>query len=137
MAVSSVKAVFNDDINRVWETVTSLEKYSWRSDLSKIEILNDKQFIEYTKDGYATVFTITLTEPYKRWEFDIENDNMQGHWVGVFTQMGEQTQIDFTEEVTAKKLIMKPFVRMYLKKQQALYIGDLSKTLANNAEEIE
>lgn len=26
------------DIQKVWETVTSLEKYTWRSDLSKIEI---------------------------------------------------------------------------------------------------
>ena len=134
MAISSVTAVFDNNLSRVWETVTSLENHSWRSDLSKIEVINEKQFIEYTNDGYATVFTITLAEPCKRWKFDIENDNMKGHWVGVFTQKGERTQIDFTEEVTAKKLIMKPFVKMYLKKQQAVYIRDLSEALANNRE---
>lgn len=52
---------------------------SWRSDLSKIEILNENQFIEYTKDGCMTIFTITIREPFKRWEFDMENDNIKGH----------------------------------------------------------
>lgn len=129
MAVSTIKAVFQSDIQRVWETVTSLKDYAWRSDLSKIEIINEKQFIEYTKDGYPTTFTITTTEPCKRWEFDMENSNMKGHWTGVFVQKDGSTEIDFTEEVTAKKAIMKPFVKAYLKKQQALYIEDLRKAL--------
>lgn len=129
MAVSNVKVTFQSNIQTVWEKVTSLEDYSWRSDLGKIEVLNKTQFIEYTKEGFATTFTVTGTEPCKRWEFDMENDNMKGHWIGVFTQKGEQTEIDFTEEVTAKKMIMKPFVKSYLKKQQAQYISDLKKAL--------
>lgn len=129
MAVSNIKAVFQCDIQRVWEVVTSLEHYTWRSDLGKIEIINEKQFIEYTKDGYATTFTITAKEPYKRWEFDMENDHIKGHWVGIFTQKGKQAEIDFTESVDAKKIFMKPFVKTYLKKQQALYVSDLRKTL--------
>ena len=131
MTVSNIKATFQNDVQKLWETVTSLEEYAWRSDLSKIEILNEKQFIEYTKNGYATNFTITDVEPCKRWEFDMENDNMKGHWTGIFTQNGKQTEIDFTEDVTAKKAIMKPFVKAYLKKQQALYVSDLKKALSN------
>ena len=130
MAVSNIKATFQSDIQKTWETVTSLTEYAWRSDLSKIEIINENQFIEYTKEGYATTFTVTETEPYKRWAFDMENDNMKGHWVGVFTQKGNQTEIDFTEYVTAKKFFMKPFVKSYLKKQQAQYISDLKKALS-------
>lgn len=129
MAVSNIKATFQSDVQRVWEIVTSLEKYSWRSDLSKIEIINENQFIEYTKDGYPTTFTITRTEPYKRWEFDMENSNMKGHWTGIFSEKNGNTEIEFIEEVTAKKMIMKPFVKAYLKKQQELYIADLRKTL--------
>lgn len=129
MAISNVKAVFQSDIKKVWEVVTSLENYSWRSDLSRIEILEENQFVEYTKDGYPTTFTITRTEPYKRWEFDMENSNMKGHWTGIFTETGSGTEIDFTEEVKAKKAIMKPFVKAYLKKQQELYISDLGKAL--------
>ena len=130
MAVSNIKAAFKSGISKTWETVTSLEEYAWRSDLGRIEIVDENHFIEYTKDGYATNFTITAKEPYKRWEFDMENDNMKGHWTGVFTKKGEETEIDFTEDVTAKKLFVKPFVKAYLKKQQAQYISDLKKALS-------
>lgn len=129
MAVSNTKAVFQSDIQRVWEVVTSLNDYAWRSDLSKIEILNENQFIEYTKEGYPTTFTITRTEPCRRWEFDMENSNMKGHWTGIFAAKDGNTEIDFTEEVTAKKVIMRPFVKAFLKKQQELYVADLRKAL--------
>ena len=125
MATSSVTAVFQCNVQNVWDIVTSLEKYQWRSDLSKIEIVNENQFIEYTKEGYPTTFTVTVCEPCKRWEFDMDNSNMQGHWTGIFRETNGQAEIDFTEEVTAKKLFMRPFVKAFLKKQQALYISDL------------
>lgn len=129
MAISNIKAVFQRDLQTVWDVVTSLENYQWRSDLSRIEVVSEKQFIEYTKDGYATTFTITASVPFERWEFDMENSNMVGHWTGVFKGKGGKTEIDFTEDVTAKKLIMKPFVKGYLKKQQAQYVSDLRKAL--------
>ena len=129
MAVSNIKAVLQSNIRDVWNIVTSLENYQWRSDLNKIEIISETQFIEYAKNGYATTFTITVFEPFKRWEFDMENSNMKGHWTGIFTEKDEHTEIDFTEEVTAKKLIMKPFVKAFLKKQQELYVSDLRKAL--------
>ena len=116
MAISNIKAVFTCSVKNVCNVVTSLENYQWRSDLSRIEIKGEKQFIEYTKDGYATAFTITAMEPCKRWEFDMENSNMKGHWTGIFIETDGQTEIDFTEEVTAKKFFMKPFVKSFLKK---------------------
>ena len=130
MAVLNIKATFQCNIQKTWETVTSLKEYAWRSDLSRIEIVDENRFIEYTKEGYATNFTVTAKEPYKRWEFDMENDNMKGHWTGVFTQKGEETEIDFTEDVTAKKIIIKLFVKVYLRRQQAQYISDLQKVLS-------
>lgn len=130
MAISNIKEIINSDIHKVWEVVLAVDKYSaWRSDLSKTEIINEKQFIEYTKDGYDTTFTVTVVEPYKRWEFDIENSNMKGHWIGIFTAKGNETQIDFTENVIPKKLFMKPFVKSYLKKQQTQFVLDLKKAL--------
>ena len=130
MAVSNINAIIGHDIHRVWDVVFAVDKYNvWRSDLSKIEIIDEKQFIEYTKDGYPTTFFTTAVEPYKRWEFDMENSNMTGHWTGIFTSMGKETQIDFTENVTPKKWFMKPFVTIYLKKQQKQFILDLKKAL--------
>ena len=128
MAVSNIKALIPGELQKVWELVLDIENYgTWRSDLSKTEVISDKQFIEYTKDGYPTTFTVTLVEPYKRWEFDMENSNMKGHWTGVFTARGDETEIYFTEQVEAKKLFMKPFLKSYLKKQQAQFVADMMK----------
>ena len=130
MAVSSIKAFFNCDIQRLWDTVTSLESYGWRSDISKIDVLSENRFVEHSKDGFATEFTVTAFEPCARWAFDLENVNMKGHWTGVFTARDGGAEIEFTEEVTAKKLIMKPLVKGFLKKQQETYIEDLKKALS-------
>ena len=129
MEISNIKVVFENDIQTVWNTVTSLENCQWRSDLSKVEVTGEKQFAEYTKEGYVTTFTTTVFEPLKRWEFDMENSNMRGHWTGIFTQKDGRTEVDFTEDVTAKKVFMKPFVKAYLKKQQELYVSDLKRVL--------
>lgn len=130
MVTSDIKEILGFDIHKVWETVTAVDKYSlWRSDLSRTEIIDDSRFIEYTKEGYGTTFSVTVIEPYKRWEFDMENSNMKGHWIGLFTSKDNKTEIDFTEYVTVKKFFMKPFVKSYLKKQQAQFISDLKKAV--------
>lgn len=117
------------DLNKVWETVTSLTAYGWRSDIEKIEVLSDTQFVEYTKNGYTTTFTTTVLEPYQRWEFDLENGNIAGHWRGLFTEADGQTRLELTETVIAKKLLLRPFLKVYLKRQQARYIADLKRAL--------
>ena len=128
MAISNRKAMIHSELRQVWDLVLDIENYAaWRSDLSKTEVISDKQFVEYTKDGYSTTFTVTLVEPYRRWEFDMENSNMKGHWIGIFTARGDETEIDFTEQVEAKKLLMKPFVKSYLKKQQIQFVADIMK----------
>ncbi len=131
MATSNIKALIPGELCKVWEFVLDIENYStWRSDLSKTEVISGTQFIEYTKDGYPTTFTVTVVESYRRWEFDMENSNMKGHWIGVFTDKGNETEIDFTECVEAKKWLMKPFVKLYLKKQQAQYVEDIMKNFS-------
>lgn len=130
MANLSIKTIISKDIQTVWEKVTDVRNYGWRSDLSRTEVLNEKKFIEYTKDRFPTVFTVTAFQPFSLWEFDIDNDNIKGHWKGVFTESGGNTEIVFTEEVSAKKFLMKPFIKAYLKKQQALFVSDLKKALS-------
>lgn len=128
MATSNIKALIPREICKVWEFILDIENYvAWRSDLSKTEVISDKQFIEYTKDGYPTTFTVTVVDPYRRWEFDMENSNMKGHWIGIFADKGNGTEIDFTECVEAKKWLMKPFVKSYLRKQQEQFVADIMK----------
>ena len=128
MTASNIKAIIPCDLSTVWNTVTDAAQYpAWRSDIGKTEIRSDQQFIEYTKGGDATVFTVTVAEPYRRWEFDMENSRMKGHWSGIFASCEQGTEIDFTEYVTAKKLFLKPFVKGYLKRQQAQFVSDLTQ----------
>ncbi|OUN90643.1 SRPBCC family protein [Blautia sp. An46] len=129
MAVSNIKTVLSADISKVWDVVTDVENYSWRSDLSRTELLGKNQFVEYTKEGYPTTFTITSSVPYERWEFDMENSNMKGHWVGIFIPKEGKTEIEFTENVTVKKIFLRPFIKRYLRRQQALFVADLEKAL--------
>ena len=129
MAISTITAELPWDVHSVWNTVTSVRDYTWRSDLERTESLNERQFVEYTKKGYATTFTITASEPCRRWEFDMENSSMSGHWTGIFSSKGEGTEICFTEEVRAKRFFLKPFIKRYLKTQQARFVADLEAEL--------
>ena len=128
MTVSHIKATIPCDLSTVWNAVIDAAQYPvWRSDVGKTEIRSDRQLIEYTKGGNATVFTVTAAEPYRRWEFDMENSRMTGHWIGIFASCEEGTEIEFTEYVTAKKRFLKPFVKWYLKRQQARFVSDLTQ----------
>lgn len=131
MKKSTITATFKADIKKVWEVVTNNNRYEWRSDLNKIVVSEDgNSFTEYTKKYFPTNFNITLKKPYKRYEFDMSNKNMKGHWSGAFSSIDNNgTQIEFTEEVSVSNPIMNLFVGLYLKKQQALYIEDLKKEL--------
>ena len=45
MATSNIKALISGELQKVWELVLDIENYSaWRSDLSKTEVISDKQF---------------------------------------------------------------------------------------------
>lgn len=104
MTRSKINAVFKSSINDVWNTVTSLTEYGWRSDLERIEVVSDSGFVEYTKEGYATSFRVTNTVFLRRWEFDMENGNMSGHWIGCFTEKDGGTEIEFTADVESYRL---------------------------------
>lgn len=129
MATATHTEHLNAPPQRVWQIITSLQDYGWRSDLAAIEVLDERRFVEKDKGGYATTFTITCFEEPRRYVFTMENANMTGQWTGTLTPDGEGTRAVFTEEVTAKKWFMKPFVGGYLKKQQAQYFADLRRAL--------
>ena len=130
MKESTITATFKSDIKKVWEVVTNNNKYEWRSDLSKIDVSADgNSFTEYTKNNFPTKFNITLKKPYERYEFDMANKNMKGHWIGTFIPVNNGTQIEFTEKVSVNNPIMNLLASLYLKKQQSLYIADLKKEL--------
>ena len=134
MAVSKVTVHFPCSVERVWQIVTDLSNTAWRSDLKRVEVLDETHFVEHTKGGYATHFTVTACEPPRRWAFTMENGNMTGAWEGIFEADEGGTQLTCTEEVNAKHWWMRPFVPGYLKRQQKLYLDDLQRELTRRAD---
>ena len=129
MPTSKVTVHFPCPVERVWQVVTDLTNTAWRSDLARVEVLDETHFVEYTKSGYATNFTVTAYEPLRRWAFTMENGNMSGSWEGIFETAENGTRLHCTETVNARRWRMRPFVPGYLKRQQRLYLDDLRREL--------
>lgn len=130
---SEITAYFNSDIKAVWKAVTNNSEYKWRSDVEKIEILNDGQeFVEYYKNGGNTKFIITKKDEYKQYEFDMENKMFTGFWTGQFSETEKGgTKIVFTENILIKNPVIRflSYFVMDLKKMQNTYILDLKNHL--------
>ena len=130
MIKSNIKKQFSCDKNKLWNIITDNSNYKWRTDLSKIEIIDENHFIEYTKNNFPTYFTITAKEKLKEYKFDLENANLKGRWIGTFKELPNgQIELDFTEEIEVNSLIMKLLAKPYLKSQQKRYMRDLKKEL--------
>ena len=130
MIQSNIKKQFSCDRNKLWDIITDNSNYVWRSDLSKIEIIDDTHFVEYTKNNFPTYFTITSKEKLKEYKFDLENTNLKGKWIGIFKELPNgNIELDFTEEIEVNNFIMKIFAKSYLKSQQKRYMKDLERAL--------
>lgn len=126
MIKSNMKKKFNCDIETIWNIVTDNSNYSWRSDLSKIDIIDEEHFIEYAKNNFPTYFTITSKQKFKEYKFDLENKNIKGKWIGLFKELPNGiVELDFTEEIETSNFIMKLVAKSYLKRQQKRYFKDL------------
>jgi len=135
MIKSTITATYQTDIEAVWNIVTDNSNYSWRSDLSKIEIIDEKKFIEYAKNSFETHFTITAKEPFKLYEFQLENRNLEGKWIGKFFSLPNgETKIEFTEELSIKDPLVEIITKIFkiIKKMQKTYVEDLRKALKDN-----
>lgn len=121
-------AELSAEIENVWAVVTSSES-DWRSDLREIRIVDERHFIEIDKNGFETRFAITEAKPYSLLRYEIENDNLTGVWTGKFDYKNGKTLIDFTEDIVPKKAMLKPLVKLFLKKQQKTYLADLKRAL--------
>ena len=135
MMETAIREILPYDINTVWTVLRNVEDYpEWRSDVSRTEIPDCTVFIEYGKNAFPTTFLITKEEEPFLWEFDIDNANIHGHWIGMLHETENGTEVEFSEAISVKKIIFKPFVKAYLKKQQSRFMEDLKNIvqLENN-----
>lgn len=129
MALVNLKKTFHSDIATVWRLVTDLHNYTWRSDIHKLEIVDEKQFIAYTEEEIATTFTITDYQPLERYALEVESAKLKGHWTSLFKKVPEGTLVEFTRHVKAGNPFTDIVVKRYLSKQQHQYVADLRRAL--------
>ncbi len=104
MIKSNIKKEFNCDIEKIWNIITDNYNYAWRSDISKIEVIDDKHFIEYTK--------------------------IKGKWTGLLKVLSdEKVELDFTEEIETNNILRKLLAKSYLKSNQKRYFKDLENEI--------
>lgn len=127
---------FNADVKTVYQAITNNEEFSWRSDLDRIEIISDTQFVEYSKSGIATKMTITTKLVNVQYEFDLDSKNYMGHWYGQFTPTPEGgCRLYMIEYIEIKSRLLKPLsIFMNAKKFQNQYITDLKTYLHEETE---
>ena len=130
MIKSEKTIILKTEIEKIWKVLTDNENTSWRSDLSRVEIIDEINFIEYTTKGVKTEFKITKKQPYEFYEFEIKNENLTGYFTAKLREIeNKKTELILTEEVKVKNPIMRVFAKSYLKKQQQTYANDIQKTL--------
>jgi hypothetical protein len=129
MAEEKIRIVLPYTVSKVWEILTDVRNYGWRSDVNHARVINENQFIEIDQEGIRTVCTVTDYEIEKKWELDLDNDNIHGHWTAILEAEGLHTNLTIIKEVMAKKLLLKPLLGANLKKQMHIYAEDLKRVL--------
>ena len=130
MAKVCEKLILPADIERVWALITAYDNYtSWRSDLKRVDVVAGRFFMETTKDNKRLMFTITRSEPCSLLCLDMKNDVLWGSWTGRLSEDKAGTIIEIIEEVYTNKLLLRPLLKGYLKRQQAIFIEDLKRVL--------
>ncbi|WP_080292102.1 hypothetical protein [Clostridium botulinum] len=124
---------FSSDINTVWDVVTNNEDYDWRSDISKIEILdNGDSWIEYALNGSHINFDILKKNDCKEYDFNMNNKMFTGKFTSRFEKSAtENAKVEFVESISIKNPILKPISYLFFDIQgfQDTYISDLKKKL--------
>lgn len=129
---SKISAVFDEDITTIWNVITNNNDFKWRTDIIKLEVIDEKTFVEYYKNDHSTTFTITQFDVNETYAFTMDNKMFQGEWTGKFeTLKNGQVQITFTEIIHIHNpfIHLASYIGMPLKKIQKQYISDLRSKL--------
>lgn len=128
MRKSTIEILIPASKRLLWDIVTDNNNTAWRSDLSRVEIVNDLEFIEYTTGGISTKFAITNKIEYEYYEFSFGNKNMSGLWYGKFIEVDKNvTRLEFTEEIKFCNPVVEliSYIFFPIKSNQKKYMRDL------------
>lgn len=60
MAIANIKVILLCPIEKIWNKITDLNDFVWRSDFRNIRIIDENKFVEISKDGIETYFEYIL-----------------------------------------------------------------------------
>ena len=128
-------AVWEEDLpytpQQVWQVVTDLTNWQWRSDLAECQIVDEHRFIEIPKKGKPIRFCTTRLDSLRSWEFQMDSPSLTGEWQGTFEPKEDGgCRVRFVEDVHFRnKLIPKWVAKRFLAAYQAQYFRDLQVEL--------
>lgn len=116
---------------QIWQVVTDLMHWQWRSDLSACKIVDEQRFIEIPKNGQPIHFCTIRCEEPRIWEFQLNSPALTGTWRGTFTpKENGRSQVTFVEAVQLRhKLFPRWVAKRLLRAYQARYFRDLRAEL--------
>lgn len=129
MIVVEEKILIDAKPKEIYDIITNNEFYLWRSDLSKIEIVDENHFIEYTNKNFPTFFTVIKSIKNKRYETEMINNNIEGKFIIELKKIDNKTEFIIREEIQKLNIKLKFASKLFLKKMQKKYIFDLLKEL--------
>lgn len=130
MSKYTISESFAARISDVWKLVTDVANYSWRSTISRCDLIDEKHFIEYAKDGTKTQFYISDSEYLRFWACDFQNEKISGHFVADFTLSGNKSIVSLTTRMQAKtSRIFGAFNNIHFMQEQKRFFKDLKRTL--------
>lgn len=133
--MEKIVAVWEEDLpytpQQVWQVVTDLTNWQWRSDLAECQIVDEHRFIEIPKKGKAIRFCTTRLEQPHIWEFHMDSPTLTGTWQGTFeSNENGGCRVKFIEDVTLRnKLIPNWIAKRLLTAYQTQYFRDLRTEL--------
>ena len=136
MKTAAAAEIFSADCRTVWNLVTDNRDFGWRSDLARVEVLDETHFREISKGGAETLFTITEKKPFCRYAFRMENRRFTGRWTGFFTALPQGgTRLAVMEEIQVKNPVMRLLAHLFFHpaKIQRQYLADLRRKLAQTS----
>ena len=127
----TISAIFDASAAQVWKTVTDLQDWHWRSDISRVQADSaGRTFVEYAPSGTATYFRITAFAPCRWYAYDMTNQKMSGRWEGFFTPLDDGgTMVEFSTILPGHNPVADLLLLARIRRRQQQYISDLRAAL--------
>ena len=122
-----MKVYFKNDIEKVFNVITNMKDCSWRSDLSKVECIDDGKYIEYNRKNHPTKILVTEYLKNIQFEYDIQNEYYKGHWCGQFAPLKDGGCVMYLLFYFESVSFLGKFINV--DKFEKRYIEDLKKEL--------